>query len=85
MYHVEGQSVAGWTLHSEHESFREAVDQADMVRGRVAGEEKAHAWATANQGFTGDFAEWTSQDDEERAEYESGAAGLPTQPPLETS
>lgn len=78
MYQVEVKSVAGWTLHSEHDSFRAAVDQADMVRGRIAGEEKAHAWAVANQGFTGDFAEWMSMDDEERSGFEAGAAGIPT-------
>ena len=35
MYKVEVKAIGGWTLHSEHRSYRDAVDQADMVRGRV--------------------------------------------------
>lgn len=78
MYTVEVKAIAGWTTHSTHESYRDAVDQADMVRGRVAGDKEAHAWAVANQGFAGTFEEWQAQDDDERQEYELGAAGIPT-------
>lgn len=77
-YRVEVKAVAGWTTHSEHESYREAVDQADMVHGRVAGDEDAWKWATQNQGYTGTFADWQAMDDGERAEYEAGAAGIGT-------
>lgn len=34
-YRVEVKAIGGWTLHSEHATKKEAIDQADMVRGRV--------------------------------------------------
>ena len=82
-YQVTVKAGDGWTNHSEHESYRDAVDQADMVHGRVfcgtgLSDEAAWKWARDNQGFTGDYAEWTAQDDDERGEYELGAAGIPT-------
>jgi hypothetical protein len=77
-YTVEVKAIAGWTTHSTHASFQDAADQADMVHGRVVGEEQAFAWAKSNQGFTGDFGQWMAQDDDERSEYEDGAAGIPT-------
>ncbi len=49
-----------------------------MAKGIVAGDDKAWQWAAANQGFDGTFVEWQSQDDNERAAYELGAAGIPT-------
>ena len=64
--------------HSDHESFRDAADQADMIRGGVAGEHAAYKYARGYQGFLGTFTEWMAQDDDERGEYEAGAAGLPT-------
>ena len=67
-----------WTIHSEHNSFRDAVDQADMVHGRVRGEDFAYRWAKSDQGFTGTFDEWMAQDDEERDQYENGASGIGT-------
>jgi len=85
MYAVEVKTTVGtWTQHSAHESYRDAVDQADMTGGRVitpggASDKEAWQWATANQGFVGDFAAWQAQDDDERSEYELGAAGIPTQ------
>ena len=39
---------------------------------------EAHRWAVDNQGFEGDYSSWCQLDDEERAEYEAGAAGIPT-------
>lgn len=77
-YTVEVQAIGGWTRHSEHESYRDAVDQADMVHGRVVGDYAAWQWAVAHQGFVGDYAAWQSQDDDERAAYDAGAAGIPT-------
>ena len=64
--------------HSTHQSYRDAVDQADMIRGEVQGDAAAWDYARLYQGFSGDFAEWQSQDDDERHEYEMGAAGVPT-------
>jgi hypothetical protein len=78
MYEVIVKSVDGYTTHSTHESFRAAADQADMVHGHVSGEREAFVWAVANQGFAGSFGDWMAQDDEERAAYEAGAAGIPT-------
>lgn len=79
MYTVQVEVGGEYTLHSTHESYRDAVDQADMVHGRVVvsatgySDERAWKYAVSNQGFAGDFAEWQSLDDEERNEYEVGA------------
>ena len=83
MYTVEVKVSNEWIRHSDWDSYREAVDQSDMVRGRVvlatgATDEYAWRWARDNQGFEGDFLTWQAQDDEERQEYENGAAGIPT-------
>lgn len=34
-YAVEVKAVDGWTTHSEHASYEDARDQADMVHGRL--------------------------------------------------
>lgn len=41
-------------------------------------ERSSFRWAVANQGFDGDFAAWQSLSADDRAEYEAGAAGIPT-------
>ena len=38
----------------------------------------AWQWAKHNQGFTGTYDEWNLLDDEERQQYEDGAAGIGT-------
>jgi len=79
MYTVQVKVDGEYTTHSTHASYRDAVDQADMVHGRVIvaatgyPDEKCWEHAVAAQGFDGDFAEWQSMDDEERSEYEYGA------------
>jgi len=83
MYQVQVAAIDGWTDHSEHASYRDAVDQADMIHGRVVtpvGATDREAWerAVAEQGYLGTFGEWQRQDDEERAEYEDGASGVGT-------
>lgn len=83
MYHVEVQAIDGWTRHTSWESYRDAVDQADMVHGRVtlasgATDREAHAYAHTHQGFGGNYEEWQRLDDAERDAYERGAAGEPT-------
>ena len=35
MFVVEVKAIGGYTLHSTHRRYRDAVDQADMVHGRV--------------------------------------------------
>lgn len=35
MYVVEVKAIGGWTVHSSHASYRDAVDQCDMVHGRI--------------------------------------------------
>ena len=76
-----------WDRYSTFNSYRDAIDQADMVHGRVivgeSGEgcvtnEEAHRWAIANQGYEGNYLSWCGQDDDEREEYEAGAAGIST-------
>lgn len=76
MYAVEVKTIDGMTTHSTHDSYRDAVDQADMVRGLVAGDHAAWKYAVSQQGFDGDYAAWQSQDDDERAEYECSAEGI---------
>jgi hypothetical protein len=79
MYTVQVKVGGEYTLHSTHDSYRDAVDQADMVHGRVVvaatglSDEKAWCYAVAEQGFTGDYTEWQSMDDDERNEFEFGA------------
>lgn len=80
-YTVQVRVGGEWANHSSHESYRDAVDQADMVRGRVlcgagATNEEAYRHARDNQGFDGGLLDWESLDDAERAEYEAGAAGI---------
>lgn len=77
---VEVRATDCWTLHSTCDTWRDAVDQADMVHGRIVcptGLRDRDAWqyAVRQQGFAGDYDAWTSLDDEERAEYEFGASG----------
>jgi len=74
---------AMWCRHSDYQSYRDAADQSDIVHGRIVcgtGLSDCAAWeyAVASQGFTEDYNSWTAQDDDERAEYETGAAGEPT-------
>lgn len=42
-------------------------------------EEQAYKWAKANQGFEGTLEQWLALPADERAEYEQGAAGIPTE------
>jgi hypothetical protein len=76
-----------WTrsdYHSSHVSYRDAVDQADMIRGTVVisatGISDKRAWssAVANQGCELTWSEWQAQDDDERQEWELGAQGIGT-------
>jgi hypothetical protein len=34
-YEVEVRAIGGWTRHSSHASYKDAVDQADLVHGRI--------------------------------------------------
>lgn len=78
-YAVQVRSDGGYTIYSTHESYRDAVDQADMVCGRVViaatgyTDERAWEYAVSSQGFAGDFADWQAMDDDERDEFEIGA------------
>lgn len=84
MYLVQVKAIGGWTHHSTHDSYRDAVDQSDMVHGRVLCaatgllDESAWKYAVGEGIFSGDYASWTAMDDEERNEFELGAAGIPT-------
>ena len=77
-YTVAVPAIDGRTVHSTHQRYRDAVDQADMVHGHIEGDEAAYRYAHDQQGFTGSYQDWTAQDDDERAEYELGTAGIPT-------
>lgn len=83
MYIVKVKAIGGYTTHSQHESYRDAMDQADMIHGTVESDtgmsdEACWRYAVSSQVFDGDFAAWQTQDDEERAEYELGARGIGT-------
>lgn len=76
-----------WTklgYHSVHASYRDAVDQADMVHGEViipaTGISDKWAWtlAVAGQGCELSWNEWQAQDNDERDEWELGAQGVGT-------
>lgn len=75
-YTVAVPAIDGRTVHSTHQSYRDAVDQADMVHGHIEGDEAAYRYAHDQQGFTGSYQDWTAQDDDERAEYELGMRGF---------
>jgi len=71
--------VAG-LVHSEHSSYEKAVITAGWVGGVIhcpSGLHDTEAWryAARNQGFTGDYLDWTQQSDETRELYEEGARG----------
>lgn len=53
-------------------------EDRDVFAKAGAMERGAWQWARANQGFGGDFDAWLALDDNTRAEYENGAAGIPT-------
>ena len=80
MYAVEVKCTTDeWTHHSDHKSYKSAVDQSDMVHGRVIVAETgcldttAFSHAKLHQGFTGSFSDWRLLEDSERDEYEIGA------------
>lgn len=55
----------------------------NAVTGKVEGlteaqDQAAYQWAKNEQGYTGSYAEWQTMGDDERNEYEQGAAGIPT-------
>lgn len=41
-------------------------------------EQEKYEWACANQGFAGSLDDWLAMSENERQEYENGAAGIPT-------
>lgn len=54
-------------------------DVASAKRALSAGEhDQAYRYAVRSQGFTGTYQDWLALADDERAEYEAGAAGIPT-------
>ena len=61
--------------HSTHDSYRAAVDQADMIRGVVRLGENGifdhDAWryAVEHEGCDLSWEEWTAQDDDERNQW----------------
>lgn len=79
MYQVQVKRRDGWDRAMDFESYREAVDQADLLHGRVAvkstgfPDEAAHTYAVAYQGFEGDYGDWRRLNDAERDDYEHGA------------
>lgn len=54
------------------------VSEVLAERDAFLADRKAFQWASANQGFAGSYGDWKALSDEERAEYEAGAAGKPT-------
>lgn len=69
------------TIHSDHESYKDAVDQADLIHGVVycgpylaTPDITAYRYAVNDQGFFGDYSEWRMLEDSNRDEYEHDAA-----------
>lgn len=58
---------------------RRNADDRCGADGRCT-EREAWTWAVAEQGYTGDLADWLDLDDDEREEYEAGARGEGTMP-----
>lgn len=74
-YRVMVKAVEGRVIHSEWESYREAINQSDMVRGDVYtamghSDRYCFDWSKKHQGYEGTYDEWRSMDDEERNEFE---------------
>lgn len=77
-YGIEVRTTDRWTTHSIDLSYRDAIDQADMMGGRVrlsTGllDTEAHKYAVRACGCELSYDEWSAQDDDERAEWESAA------------
>ena len=51
---------------------------ATTIRQDSDFERMAYRWAASQQGYAGTYAEWLAMPAKERAEYEDGAAGIPT-------
>lgn len=74
-------------LESAYKSlYGVAADDTDREEGlwshccaAVAGDEDAWRYAVASQGCTLTYEEWRAMDDDEREQYERGAAGLPSE------
>lgn len=83
---IPGDEPRLWTEHSSWISYRDAVDQADLVHGRLLignperrmTDKGAYQWAFAENGFEGTYQDWREQSNEEREEFEDAAAGIPT-------
>jgi len=74
---AEKMARHNWTLRVvAAELFGDAADRYFADNG----ERRAYQWAAANQGYAGTYEDWLSLPANERAEYELGAAGVPTQP-----
>lgn len=76
-------ATANGIFHSTHHSYRDAVDQADMIHGQVLlatglSDRDAWKWAVRHQGCGLSWEEWTGQDNEEREGWELGAQGIGT-------
>ena len=39
MINVEARAIAGWVAHSTHHTIRDAIDQADLIHGRIVCED----------------------------------------------
>lgn len=50
-----------------------------LAQMAAASEARAYRWAVGNQGYVGSLSDWMSLSADERAEFERGAAGIPTQ------
>lgn len=48
-YTVETRAIGGWATHSTHGTLENAIDQSDLVHGRVIPDthcQSCHAWRT---------------------------------------
>lgn len=70
----------GRTLIGEMKMARKITHPVtgQVVEVNEAQDQAAYRWAKNEQGYTGTYAEWQAMGDDERNEYEQGAAGIPT-------
>lgn len=74
MYKVKVRSLTGWVTHSSFSSYGCAVDQADLVHGKIqdpSGQWDQLAWSKActENRFEGSYAAWQLLEDSDRDQF----------------
>lgn len=76
---IEDGTVRVWDSVAGHFTTCHSLTARTQARiAKIGHELMCWRYAVAEQGFTGTFADWQAMEPTERAEYELGAAGIPT-------